>query len=361
MLQVSVPIGHELLAQCAKQGHALVQRASLVGDYSDYESWKSARKQWIEPTAQALEHMYGGPAQAREFHDLVTASDGGARWQQRYASDLDAVKQAIDFLTVLQGELAFAREGLAPDPETRELTATTGEERGAEPALVHDEPAAHMLAPEPVDEDDPLVETDPLAHAPPHSAEVSAELSRAPSAEVELAGQDTPAAADRAGAPGRTAAASKQILVAHGRSERWMRAVVHVLEQTGAHEVTILNERAGGQGGLADRFGHPAPDSRYAVVLLTCDDIAAPREEAEEEPYFSPRAHQGVVFEMGFLVAALAPGHVCVLYEEGVQLPCSIDEVPYVRLDPAGTWQPKLLLQLRRAGFEHDLNKLVAA
>jgi predicted nucleotide-binding protein len=168
-------------------------------------------------------------------------------------------------------------------------------------------------------------------------------------------------AADGAGAAGTAAAVSKQILVAHGRSERWMRAVVHVLEQTGAHEVTILNERSSERGGFADQLGQPSPDSRYAIVLLTCDEIGAPREESEGEPYFSPRAHQGVVFEMGFLVAALAPGHVCVLYEEGVQLPCSIDEIPYVRLDPAGTWQPKLLLQLRRAGFEHDLNKLVAA
>jgi hypothetical protein len=34
-MQVSVPIGHELLGQCIKQGQALVQRASLVGDFSD--------------------------------------------------------------------------------------------------------------------------------------------------------------------------------------------------------------------------------------------------------------------------------------------------------------------------------------
>jgi predicted nucleotide-binding protein len=96
-------------------------------------------------------------------------------------------------------------------------------------------------------------------------------------------------------------------------------------------------------------------------VLLTADDIGAPRVESEAEPYFSPRAHQAVVFEMGFLVAALAPGRVCVLYEEGVQLPCDLEDIAYVRLDLAGTWQPKLLLQLRKAGFDYDLNKLAAA
>jgi hypothetical protein len=32
-----------------------------------------------------------------------------------------------------------------------------------------------------------------------------------------------------------------------------------------------------------------------------------------------------------------------------------------VRLDLAGSWQPKLLLTLRRAGFDYDLNRLAAA
>ena len=33
----------------------------------------------------------------------------------------------------------------------------------------------------------------------------------------------------------------------------------------------------------------------------------------------------------------------------------------YVKWLHAGTWQPKLLLQLRKAGFDYDLNKLAAA
>ena len=94
MLQVSVPIAHELLAQYINRGQALVQRASLVGDFSDYESWKGARRQWIDPTVEALEHMYGGAKEADEFRSAVTPSDGGQRWQQQYAIDLDCVKEA---------------------------------------------------------------------------------------------------------------------------------------------------------------------------------------------------------------------------------------------------------------------------
>ena len=93
---------------------------------------------------------------------------------------------------------------------------------------------------------------------------------------------------------------------------------------------------------------------------MTADDVGGARLESSTEPYFSTRAHQGVVFEMGFLVAALTPGRVCVLYEDGVELPCDLDGVSHVRLDLAGTWQPKLLLHLRRAGFDYDMNKLVS-
>ena len=123
MLEVSVPIAHELLTQCVRQGQALVQRASLVGDFSDYESWKAARNQWIEPTAQVLEHMYGGTSHAGEFTQVVTAPSGGQRWQQQYAADLDAVEAAIDLLTVLQSELAFTREDAVASQPAPELMA----------------------------------------------------------------------------------------------------------------------------------------------------------------------------------------------------------------------------------------------
>ena len=46
------------------------------------------------------------------------------------------------------------------------------------------------------------------------------------------------------------------------------------------------------------------------------------------------------------------------LYEDGVELPCDLDGITFVRLDLAGTWQSKLLLRLRSAGYDYDLNQL---
>jgi predicted nucleotide-binding protein len=437
MLQVSVPIAYELLAQCAKQGQALVQRASLVGDFSDYESWKAARSQWVDPTVQALEHMYGGPTEAREFADGATCPETGKRWQEQYGTDLKCVKQAIEFITLLQGELAF-ENGSGPPPPAELVSAAVAlpagedvrsadhdepqtaaqnrgdltsdvvelqgrdvearQERSSEHAPASQQESVSERAREPQpehvrelqDEDEPRGEDEPqdrhgpqdaheLPDAPsfaapgsdesspaeaepsPQRAATGAELAHAQQVGSQLAQHAQPAPpAEREPQLAPATARTRDVYLAHGRDEKWKQAVEHLLEQSGEHEIKIVNQRANERARLTDELREDAPGSHYAVVLLTADDVGGARLESDAEPYFSTRAHQEVVFEMGFLVAALSPGRVCVLYEDGVELPCDLDGVSHVRLDLAGTWQPKLLLHLRRAGFDYDMNKLVA-
>jgi predicted nucleotide-binding protein len=134
--------------------------------------------------------------------------------------------------------------------------------------------------------------------------------------------------------------------------------VAGLLERTGPNEVTVLNGPSNDRAGLVQQGEVQAVGPRYAVILLTADDVGAPRLDSDQEPYYSPRARQGVVFEMGFLVATFGPRCVCVLYEDGVELPCDLDGIGYIRLDLAGTWQSKLLLKLRSAGFDYDVNML---
>ncbi len=421
MLQVSVPIAYELLAQCIKQGQALVQRASLVGDFSDYESWKAARSQWVDPTVQALAHMYGGPTEAREFAEGATCPEGSKRWQEQYGADLKCVKQAIDFLTVLQGELAFENGSGPPAPaELVSSGAALGaveespsEGRDEPPAAPQDRsdlagdvvelqgadieaPREHSSAYAPISQQRPFSEqaremqleqdgdreqTDAPSFAAPRPAEspaptmspaeqqlpeertaVGAELAHAQQIGSQLAQHAQPAApAEHEPRETPATARAREVYLAHGRDEKWKQAVEHLLEQAGGHEIKIVNRRASERARLTEELREDAQGSHYAVVLLTADDVGGARLESDAEPYFSTRAHQEVVFEMGFLVAALSPGRVCVLYEDGVEMPCNLDGVSHVRLDLAGTWQPKLLLHLRRAGFDYDMNKLAAA
>jgi predicted nucleotide-binding protein len=379
MLQVSVPIAHELLGQYMKQGQALVQRASLVGDFSDYESWKSARRQWIEPTEQALEHMYGGPSEAREFLDAVTCVEGVKRWQEQYSTDLKCVEEAIELLTVLRGDLAFVEGSASGAGDLVTVAASGPAELGPgttsdSPPPIEQPPFEVVPAPSQPDEpehengrrfDEPAVQAGLGGQVQPGAHPGSAELEPAQRVSTELAhhaaAESMPAERDPPDAPAAASTRARQVLLAHGRDERWKQAVEHLLEQAGEHEIRIVNRRAEERGRLADVLGEEARSagSRYAVILLTADDIGGPRLESAAEPYFSTRAHQEVVFEMGFLVGALSPGRVCVLYEDGVELPYDLEGVSHVRLDLAGTWQPKLLLHLRRAGFDYDMNKLV--
>jgi predicted nucleotide-binding protein len=420
MLQVSVPIAYELLAQCVKQGQALVQRASLVGDFSDYESWKAARSQWIDPTVQALEHMYGGPTEAHEFADSATCPEGSKRWQEQYGADLKCVKEAIDFLTVLQGELAFengSKPMAAAELVSGGATLGVGEgdvsidrdEPQAVPPRIHADLAGDVVElqnrgvelrqerssehvptseQESSAEQDPAPESEPtrepedereLQDAQPFTAPrsedaseeiesrqqysaVGAELAHSQLLGAELAQHAQPSPpAEREPHEAPATARTRDVYLAHGRDEKWKQAVEHLLEQAGEHEIKIVNRRANERARLTEELREDAPGAHYAVVLLTADDVGGARLESDTEPYFSTRAHQEVVFEMGFLVAALSPGRVCVLYEDGVEMPCDLDGVSHVRLDLAGTWQPKLLLHLRRAGFDYDMNKLAAA
>src|SRR5581483_1188719 len=309
MLQVSVPIAHELLGQCIKQGEALVQRASLVGDFSDYESWKSARKQWIDPTVQALEHVYGGPKEAGEFAEAATCPESVQRWQEEYSADLRCVEEAIDLLEVLQGELAFVGPG-GGVPPAAELTQ--GEQTGiAAPEDAIDLPPAapsereqaiprEQTAPGSLPSESARTGERPFAELPPkervQERPVGSELAMAQQPGSELAPQEAPGApAEQAepGAPGAAPTRARQVLLAHGRDEGWKQAVEHLLEHAGEHEIRIVKRRAE-RGRLTEVLGEE-PHARYAIVLLTADDVGGPRLESDAEPFFSTRAHQEVV------------------------------------------------------------------
>jgi Predicted nucleotide-binding protein containing TIR-like domain len=316
MLRVSSPIVAAQLARSIEQGQALLLRASLIIDFSDDQSWKAARRQWIERTDETLDRIYEGPQEVGEFESAAYAEAVGEPWQVEY-NDASSLRTAVAVLVSLQDRLDdYASGDLADAAPAPDLGPESERDSGAGPGVSH------------------LQNQD---YAPSQGQSVGTELE--------------PVSA--AGAP--------QVFLVHGRDEKLKEAVAGLLEHAGPHPVTILNERPSDRRMLVEHRQEPAAaGSRHAVILLTADDIAGPRLDSDREPHFSPRARQGVVFEMGVLVAALTPRCLCVLYEEGVEWPCDIDGVTYVRLDLAGTWQSKLLLHLRGAGFDYDLNRLAS-
>jgi predicted nucleotide-binding protein len=362
----------ELLADSIDRGEGLLERANLIGDLSDYESWKATRKLWMERTEETLRRIYDGSQELDEFRSATSDfAAGGEQWQANYRRDSQCVREAIDVLLSFKGQLGEVPvagpepyRDEADDPEPEHADHTEAEQPPAFASELEQEPA-DRAEPEPEPELEPERGDD--AEPADDASSVGVELEPAPSPHIEfversangsapppLPATTSAGAAHDGPGPGVTG----QVFLVHGRDENLKQAVVDLLERAGPHEVTILNERPSDRRMLVEHFDEQPAGSRYAVVLLTADDVGAPRVDSEHEPYFSPRARQGVVFEMGVLVAAVTPRYMCVLYEDGVELPFDLDGIAYVRLDLAGTWQSKLLLHMRGAGFEYDLNRL---
>jgi predicted nucleotide-binding protein len=135
--------------------------------------------------------------------------------------------------------------------------------------------------------------------------------------------------------------------------------VARLLEVAGPYGVTILHEQPSESKTIVEKFEQHASGSDYAVVLLTADDVGSVKQTGSDPPDLAPRGRQNVVLEMGFFIGRIDRRNVCVLYDDGVELPSDMNGVVYVLLDEHGAWKTTLLKELRNVGFDYDLNKLI--
>ena len=130
--------------------------------------------------------------------------------------------------------------------------------------------------------------------------------------------------------------------------------IVHGHDKGAKHEVarfignlkltpTILDEQPSKGQTIIDKFEEHADEAAFAIVLLTSDDLGAPKDNGNER---KPRARQNVILELGYFLHGLGRKRVCVLHEEGVELPSDIQGIVYVPFDKAGGWKVKLSKEL---------------
>jgi predicted nucleotide-binding protein len=116
---------------------------------------------------------------------------------------------------------------------------------------------------------------------------------------------------------------SAVIFLVHGRNKGIREEVARFLEKAGPdHEVVILDEQASRGKTLIEKLEAHAGAAKYAVVLLTGDDVGAPKDEQSKQ---HPRARQNVVFELGFFFGKLGREHVTVLFEADVEKPSDVE------------------------------------
>lgn len=148
-----------------------------------------------------------------------------------------------------------------------------------------------------------------------------------------------------------TAELNHNVFIVHGSNLGRANEVARLLGKLSIDHV-ILHEQPNGGKTLIEKFELHAGDVGFAIVLLTADDEGRLRGSSD----LKPRARQNVVFEQGFFSGKLGRERVCVLYEEGVELPSDLHGIVYVKL--SDDWQVRVARELRASGFAVDMNLL---
>ncbi|OHE81929.1 MAG: hypothetical protein A2X76_03140 [Lysobacterales bacterium GWF1_69_6] len=143
--------------------------------------------------------------------------------------------------------------------------------------------------------------------------------------------------------------------IVHGSDEAAKTRVARFVDRLGVRAVVLHEQPNRGQT-IIEKFESNAADVGFAIVLLTADDVGAPKNSLNS---IRPRARQNVLLELGYFCAALGREKVCVLYEDGVEIPSDYLGVVYTPFDSADGWQLRLAKEMKEAGLDIDLNRVI--
>ena len=145
------------------------------------------------------------------------------------------------------------------------------------------------------------------------------------------------------------------VFIVHGHDEAAKHAITEFVRKLGLNPI-ILDEQANRGQTIIEKFEENTGEVGFAIVLLTPDDVGAPKDKQDE---FKPRARQNVVLELGYFMAKLGRERVCPLLKDEVEKPSDIDGLVYVPMNSSDGWQLKLAREMNQAGLPVDPQKLL--
>ena len=147
---------------------------------------------------------------------------------------------------------------------------------------------------------------------------------------------------------------SKKVFIVHGHNHALRNEVELLVKQLDFEPIVLFKEPNLGDT-VIEKLFRKMGDASFAIVLYTkCDEG-----KAVEEGCLKPRARQNVVFEHGLMCGLLGRKHVVALVEDGVEIPSDLSGVVYIRIDEAKRWQFDVAREMKAAGLDVDLNKLL--
>lgn len=145
-----------------------------------------------------------------------------------------------------------------------------------------------------------------------------------------------------------------QVFIVHGHDKIPKLETTRLVENQGL-EAIILAEQPNSGRTLIEKFEQSTASVIFAIVLLTPDDIGVLRTAPDEE---QERARENVIFELGYFVAKLGRGKVCLVKKGNVNIFSDLAGVAYVDLDKNGAWKANVLREMKAAGIAIDMNLL---
>ena len=146
-----------------------------------------------------------------------------------------------------------------------------------------------------------------------------------------------------------------KVFVIHGRDEEAKQTVARFLSGLDLEPV-ILQEQASKGNTIIEKFEEHAQSAAFAVALCTPDDIGG---LADESDNLKSRMRQNVVFELGYFAGAIGRNRVCALMKGTIERPSDYDGVVYIPMDSNEGWKLALARELKAAGFDIDLNRVL--
>lgn len=169
---------------------------------------------------------------------------------------------------------------------------------------------------------------------------------------LELIPEQNSIAPNQSVSPAKITGSTNSVFIVHGHDEVAKTNVARFVEKLGLRAV-ILHEQPNRGQTIIEKFEANASGVGFAIVLLTPDDMAAPKNTPNETSY---RARQNVILELGYFCGTLGRDKVCVLYKEGVEIPSDYLGVVYTPFDNSDGWHLKLAKEMKEAGLNIDLN-----
>lgn len=147
---------------------------------------------------------------------------------------------------------------------------------------------------------------------------------------------------------------SNNIFIVHGHNNEIKVNVARTLEKLGLNPI-ILHEQANAGKTIIEKF-ETHSDVGFAIILMTDDDFGKAKSETDN---LNSRARQNVILEMGYFIGRLGRERVCPLFMKGVELPSDLYGLLYIEIDSSEHWKIKIAKELKAAGYDIDVNKII--